>query len=153
MRAVVTCQLNERFTHNVRTTIGPDHLTRAFAILYFAAHPPGVAGRSSATLCENVVMLIHIVCWKYKPEVDEEVRNRHRAELRALAGVITGIERFDVGADILHLDRSYETGLVAVFPDRAGLDAYTVHPEHQRVAAFGKSLAEHAVSVDFMNDE
>ena len=57
--------------------------------------------------------------------------------------------RFDVGADMLHLDRSFDTGLVAVFEDRDGLDRYTVHPEHQAVAALGKQISQQTVSVDF----
>lgn len=94
-------------------------------------------------------MLIHIVCWKYKPETDAEKRDEHRAKLRALPSVIEGIASFDVGADILHLERSFDTGLVIHFPDRAALDDYTDHPEHQKVAAMGKEIAERVVSVDF----
>lgn len=94
-------------------------------------------------------MLIHIVCWKYKPETDEAAREDHRNRLKSLVGVIPEIASFDVGADVLHLDRSFDTGLVATFADREALDAYTDHPEHQAVAALGKQLAEKAISVDF----
>ena len=94
-------------------------------------------------------MLIHIVCWKYKPEVDDAARQDHRARLRALTDVISEIESFEVGADILHLERSFDTGLFSRFASREALDAYTVHPEHQRVAALGKEIAERVVSVDF----
>ncbi len=95
-------------------------------------------------------MLTHIVCWKYKPETDDVAREDHRSRLRALTSVIPAIESFDVGADILHLDRSFDTGLVSTFLGRAELDAYTVHPEHQKVAAIGKEIAEKVISVDFM---
>jgi hypothetical protein len=95
-------------------------------------------------------MLIHIVCWKYKPEITEAEREEHRAKLKNLPGVIPDILSFQVGADILHLERSFDTGLVAIYPDRAALDAYTVHPEHQKVAALGKQIAEKVVSVDFI---
>ena len=64
-------------------------------------------------------MLTHIVCWKYKPETTEEERADHIAKLRALPGMIPNIESFNVGRDILHLERSFDTGLVAVYPDRA----------------------------------
>ncbi|MBK7392015.1 MAG: Dabb family protein [Chloracidobacterium sp.] len=97
-------------------------------------------------------MLIHIVCWKYKPETDQAAREDHRDRLKALTGVIPEIVTFDVGADVLHLDRSFDTGLVATFEGRAELDAYTDHPEHQAVAALGKQLAEKAISVDFYRD-
>jgi hypothetical protein len=97
-------------------------------------------------------MLTHIVCWKYKPEITEEMRRNHRSKLSALTEVISDIISFSVGADILHLDRSFDSGLVAVFPDRAALDRYTEHPEHQKVAALGRELAQQVVSVDFVNE-
>ena len=96
-------------------------------------------------------MLIHIVCWKYKPEVTSDQRKEHIARLRSLDGLVPGMVSLDVGSDILGLDRSYDTGLVGVYEDRAALDAYSEHPEHQKVAAMGRDLAA-AVSVDFLKD-
>ena len=95
-------------------------------------------------------MLTHIVCWKYKPETTEEERADHIAKLRALPGMIPNVESFNVGRDILHLERSFDTGLVAVYPDRAALDNYNEHPEHQKVVAIGRQIAERVVSVDFL---
>jgi hypothetical protein len=97
-------------------------------------------------------MLIHIVCWKYKDETDASAREDHRSQLRALVGVIPEIVGFDVGEDVLHLDRSFDTGLVSTFADRDALERYTVHPEHLKVAALGKKIAERVVSVDFVRD-
>ncbi len=97
-------------------------------------------------------MLTHIVCWKYKPETSAEQRAEHIAKLKSLSNVIPNIVSFNVGADILHLERSFDTGLVAVYPDRAALDFYTIHPEHQKVANLGKQIAEKVVSVDFLNN-
>ena len=96
-------------------------------------------------------MLTHIVCWKYKPETTAEQRGEHIAKLKKLPSVIPNITSFNVGADVLHLERSFDTGLVAVYPDRAALDFYTIHPEHQEVANLGKQIAEKVVSVDFFN--
>ena len=97
-------------------------------------------------------MLTHIVCWKYKPETTEERRAEHIARLRALPEVIPNILSFAVGRDVLGLERSFDTGLVATYPDRAALDFYTDHPDHQEVAALGKQIAERVVSVDFLSD-
>ncbi|HSI89187.1 MAG TPA: Dabb family protein [Pyrinomonadaceae bacterium] len=94
-------------------------------------------------------MIVHIVCWKYKPETTEERRLEHVARLSALDGLVPGMESLDVGTDILGLDRSYDTGLVGVYADRAALDSYSEHPEHLKVAAMGRELAT-AVSVDFV---
>lgn len=98
-------------------------------------------------------MLTHIVCWKYKPEVSAEERRGHIEKLTALPNEIPNIVSFSVGADILHLDRSFDTGLVAVFADREALDIYTDHPVHQEVVALGRSIAEKAVSVDFVDQD
>jgi hypothetical protein len=98
-------------------------------------------------------MLTHIVCWKYKSEITEQQREDHRAKLRNLQNVIPEILSFSVGADILHLERSFDTGLVSTYADEAALDAYTIHPEHQAVANLGKQIAEKVVSVDFVTEE
>lgn len=94
-------------------------------------------------------MLTHIVIWKYRGDVGQETRNEHVASLRRLAAIIPEVKSLDVGFDVLHLPRSYDTGLVAIFEDRAGLDAYTVHPEHVKVADLGRGISEHVASVDF----
>jgi hypothetical protein len=97
-------------------------------------------------------MLTHIVCWKYKPETTAEQRAEHIARLRALPGIIPNIDSFSVGTDILHLERSFDTGLVAVYPDREALDHYNDHSEHQKVAALGREIAKKVVSVDFLSE-
>jgi hypothetical protein len=94
-------------------------------------------------------MLIHVVCWKYKANVSDAARDEHRRRLKELSQLVAGLARFDVGADILHLDRSFDMGLVAEFESREALDAYTVHPEHQAVVAIGREIAENTISVDF----
>ena len=94
-------------------------------------------------------MLTHIVIWKYRADVEQEVREEHVALLRSLTDAIPETVSLSVGFDTLRLPRSYDTGLVAVFRDRAGLDAYTIHPEHVRVAEFGRNISDHVASVDF----
>ena len=94
-------------------------------------------------------MLTHIVIWKYRADVEQEVREAHVLMLRSLASVIKQLKSLDVGFDVLNLPRSYHTGLVATFQDRAGLEAYTVHPEHIKAANFGRNISEHVASVDF----
>lgn len=94
-------------------------------------------------------MLTHIVVWKYRRDIDQEVRDEHVGLLRALVGAIPELVSLSVGFDVLRLPRSYSTGLVAVFQDRAGLQAYTIHPAHIRAAELGRSISEHVASVDF----
>jgi Stress responsive A/B Barrel Domain len=94
-------------------------------------------------------MLTHIVVWKYRVDIEQEVRAEHVTLLRELVGTIPEIVSLSVGFDVLRLPRSYDTGLVVIFYDRAGLEAYTIHPAHIRVAELGRSISEHVASVDF----
>ena len=94
-------------------------------------------------------MLTHIVVWKYRADIEQFAREEHVNLLRSLRRIIPQIKSLSVGFDSLHLPRSYDSGLVAVFADRAAFDAYTVHPEHVKVAEFGRSISEHVASVDF----
>jgi quinol monooxygenase YgiN len=94
-------------------------------------------------------MLTHIVIWKYRFDVEPEVREDHVQMLRRLASVIKAVESMSVGFDVVKLPRSFDTGLVALFRDHAALEAYTIHPEHIKVAAFGKAISEQVASVDF----
>jgi hypothetical protein len=97
-------------------------------------------------------MLTHIVIWKYRADIEQAVRDEHVALLRRLPTVVPGVLSLSVGFDMLNLPRSYDTGLVATFRDRAALDAYTVHPEHIIVADFGRNISEQVASVDFVDE-
>lgn len=94
-------------------------------------------------------MLTHIVIWKYRADVGQDVRAEHVALLRRLSSLIPELKSLAVGLDTLRLPRSYDTGLVATFSDRAGLEAYTIHPAHIKVVEFGRTISEHVASVDF----
>ena len=98
-------------------------------------------------------MLTHIVVWKYKDEVSQETREKHRAKLANLKNVIAEVVDLKVGADVLHLARSYDMGLVATFKNLEDLDAYTVHPIHQEAANLGKEIAARVASVDFLDTD
>jgi hypothetical protein len=94
------------------------------------------------------VSVLHLVSFKYKPEVGEARRNDHRAPLAGLSD-LHGITSLKVGADIVRSPRSFDTGLAVTFVDRAALDAYQKNPRHVPVAEFGVSLSEQIVAVDF----
>jgi hypothetical protein len=98
-------------------------------------------------------MLIHTVIWKYRADIEQAVRDEHVARLKRLPLIIPEVMSFHVGFDILNLPRSYDTGLVATFRDRAALEAYTVHPQHILVADMGRNISEHVASVDFVDEE
>jgi hypothetical protein len=93
-------------------------------------------------------VIVHVVCFKYKPAVDTAERARHRERLQALKD-IDGILDLKVGEDVVRSPRSYDTGLVILFQDRGALDAYQKHPRHVPVAQFGPANCESVIAVDF----
>ena len=93
-------------------------------------------------------MLLHLVCFKYKPDADAATRHQHLTRLAALKD-LDGVADLKVGPDVVHSPRSYDTGLAITFPDRAALDAYQKNERHVPVAQFGVSICEHIVAVDF----
>lgn len=94
-------------------------------------------------------MLVHIVCFKYRPNVPGEAREEHRQKLASLS-TIDGITELKVGADVVRSARSFDTALVVRFRDRASFDAYQKNPHHVPIAQLGVSLAEQIVAVDFL---
>ncbi|HEY0003385.1 MAG TPA: Dabb family protein [Pyrinomonadaceae bacterium] len=98
-------------------------------------------------------MLTHIVIWKYLADAEQAARESHIAALQNLPALISEIESFKAGFDMLRLPRSFDAGLVAAFRDRAALHAYTIHPEHVRALELGRAIIEHVASVDFEDEE
>jgi hypothetical protein len=93
-------------------------------------------------------VLIHIVCFKYRADVDDRARREHRLRLKGLAG-LPGVVELKVGPDVVRSPRSYDTGLMAMFRDRAALDAYQTDPRHVPVVQHGVGLCDSIVAVDF----
>jgi stress responsive alpha/beta barrel protein len=93
-------------------------------------------------------MVVHMVSFKYKTDTGATARADHRARLSTLRD-LDGILDFKVGEDFIHSARSFDTGLVILFRDRASLDGYAGHPRHIPVAQLGRDLSETIVAVDF----
>lgn len=93
-------------------------------------------------------MILHLICFKYKPSVDAKARDDHRAQLATLRS-LDGIVDLKVGADVVRSARSYDTGLSVTFTNRAALDDYSKDPRHVPIAQHGASISEHIVAVDF----
>jgi len=93
-------------------------------------------------------MLLHLVSFKYRAEVDAAARARHRQRLAGLKD-LDGVIDLKVGEDVVRSPRSFDSGLAITFPDRAALDAYQTNERHVPVAQFGVSLCEQIVAVDF----
>jgi hypothetical protein len=98
-------------------------------------------------------MLKHVVCWKIadaaSPEGQEKVASIV-AGLESLVGVVPSIRSLSVGPSVVTGPNHWDLALIVDFDDEAGLEAYQVHPEHQKVGAHIRSLVSAQAAVDFL---
>lgn len=89
-------------------------------------------------------MIHHCVWVRFRPECSPAERQGLLAEIHALVGVIPGLRAVYLGrnARFEDLDHGFEDGFIAVFDDRAALQAYQDHPAHQ---ATGRQLVARAL--------
>jgi len=92
-------------------------------------------------------MIKHIVMWKLRDKSDAPAL-KHLLE--GLNGKIPGLRRVEVGINFLESGQSDDLVLVAELENRAALDTYQAHPEHQAVLPPVKAAAisRHVVDYD-----
>ena len=98
-------------------------------------------------------MIRHIVIWRLK----EQALGRNRWEnarigkemLESLGGRIPGLLKLDVGIDLSRGGSSGDLVLVSDFEDRAALEGYQSHPEHERVGQFISEVRSERIVVDY----
>lgn len=78
-------------------------------------------------------MVEHIVLIRWTEEASQAAIEGAMAELRGLKGKIAGIVELSAGANFSERAKGFTHGMVVRFADRAALEAYGPHPEHQRV--------------------
>lgn len=96
--------------------------------------------------------LRHVVSWKMAAQ-DPAERAAHAAKivalLKGLVGVVPEIRTLSAGVNSAYPDANWDVALVADFDDEAGLAAYQVHPAHQEVVAYVRSVVGGRSAVDF----
>ena len=94
--------------------------------------------------------VMHVVLLQWNPGTAPETVERAFEELRALKGKIPGIMELTCGANFTDRARGYTHGLVVLFTDRAALEVYLPHPEHQRVVQeFINPIRADALALDY----
>ncbi|MDJ1114704.1 Dabb family protein [Microbacterium dauci] len=97
-------------------------------------------------------MIRHVVSWKMAAQ-DAAERAEHAAEvarrLASLEGVVPSLRSLSVGVNVAYPDTNADVALVADFDDIEALEAYQVHPAHQDVAAYVRSVVASRAAVDF----
>ena len=94
----------------------------------------------------------HVVTWKLAAE-DAAERGEHAAEvarrLNALDGVVPQLLSISAGANVAYPDANWDVTLVADFASIAALEEYQVHPAHEEVVGYVRSVTASRVAVDF----
>lgn len=98
-------------------------------------------------------MIKHIVMWKLRETAEGNDRAHNallaKAKLEALAGRIPGLLKIEVGINFCEEDAAADIVLYSEFTDRAALDAYQVHPEHEAVKTFVMAIKSARHMVDY----
>jgi len=81
-------------------------------------------------------MYIHMFAFRWKEGVTEQQKQRAMDESRALVGKIPGLLDACVDRNISTRGQGYEHCGVMHFADRASLEAYGGHPEHQKLVSW-----------------
>lgn len=97
-------------------------------------------------------MIRHVISWKLAAE-DATARdlaaNEIVAALKALPAVIPEIVSFQIGRNIAFPEANWDLVLIADFASLEDLDAYQVHPEHQKVVTIVRARVSARSAVDF----
>jgi heme-degrading monooxygenase HmoA len=93
-------------------------------------------------------MVTHVVLFKMKDRSGDTAR-RTREMLLDMKGRIPGLLDVEVGLDYLRSERSFDVALITRHESREALDAYQVHPVHEKAKAYIAEVREASVSVDF----
>ncbi|GAB4183549.1 MAG: Dabb family protein [Calditrichia bacterium] len=98
-------------------------------------------------------MIKHIVMWKMKKELAGNEKNAAlslmKSQLEGLKEDIPLIRFLEVGLNFNKSDAAYDIVLVTDFQSKEDLNAYQVHPAHQKVVEFVRSVTEKRVVVDY----
>ena len=97
-------------------------------------------------------MIRHVVSWKLvTPDAAGKDAGFEtiRTALEALPALIPAIETLQVGRNIAYPQSNWDVVLIADYASLDALEAYQVHPEHQRVVGIIKPLVAERSNVDF----
>lgn len=98
-------------------------------------------------------MLKHIVMWKLKDEAEgaskAENARKMKEMLEALPAKVPGVVTLEVGIDVVNAETSSDVCLYSVFNNLEEMDAYQIHPEHQKCVAFIKNVVTERRAVDY----
>lgn len=97
-------------------------------------------------------MLRHIVMWKFKDAqgntLDENVEIAKNG-LEALPPLVPTLKSIRFIKNEVACERNFDAMLIVETENEADLEAYKVHPEHKKVAAFIAKVTVNRAAVDY----
>ncbi len=95
-------------------------------------------------------MVEHVVIFKWKEGTDPAKVEEIMQDLRGLTEKVPNILGLSIGQNFTNRSKGFQTGLVVRFPDKAALEVYGPHPEHQKIVQ-GKVLPnlEELIALDY----
>jgi len=97
-------------------------------------------------------MITHIVFLNIKPELDKtSILNELKVKLLALNNSIKELHHLEFGFDFNGSDAAYDAALYSTFTTKANLQAYQIHPEHEKVKAYIGEVTSSRAVVDYNN--
>ncbi len=98
-------------------------------------------------------MIKHIVLFKLKT-FDAEIEKAGALEkmknnLLSMEGKIDELKYIEVGINCYSIPKNYDLAFIAHFNSLDDLEAYRVHPAHQKVVAYIKTVAEQRAFADY----
>lgn len=93
-------------------------------------------------------MLTHIVFFRFADPTPETLEST-KSILLDMKGKIPQLLDIEVGIDIVRSERSYDLALITRFESLEAMEAYQVHPVHQKVIEHVKAVKGSTVAVDY----
>lgn len=95
-------------------------------------------------------MIKHIVCWKIKPDLDQEgVFEELKIRAEEMNGHIPGLMKVEVGKDFNRSEPAFDIALYAELESKEALNGYQEHPMHQLVREFITAVTNQRAVVDY----
>ena len=80
-------------------------------------------------------MIKHMVLFRFRPDVDDALRDEIIRDLRAFPSRFPAMKRFSLGENISKRDRTLSHAMTIEFDTIAELEAYLDSPEHEAFVA------------------
>jgi hypothetical protein len=94
----------------------------------------------------------HVVMWRLATTDDAERAEQAatiKAKLESLPPLVPQLQQLEVGVNALP-SGDFDVVLISDFADEEALQGYQQHPEHEKVAAYIRSVVGGRAAVDFV---